>query len=426
MQRKISDFFMNKFPLDDEFATSKSLQTSPSESQPPPIVAADHAPLSSEDEPPPDQAQQSSFNGKFLAEDFQASREAMGKAPPPRREQDLPNDARQGHWPKFEDMITNDIAFDPSLRDMIDIDPNNRIDPDRDIEPTGAFELMQSSDHEDLVEVYGPNGKFIATLTIERAAVLRAAYFDPIRSSEKSHLDEHDFAQALAKLMLRYKDGHKDHGARTKMKIHWATPDVYMKALQQELSLDTERFASPLNFTPSMQHYFSLYASDSVFGANHNAFGCPWIGASQCNPEYEPEDMDKVVRWAIASANRSEEPCLTAFVLPWWENSSYFKWMAHPRVQTLARIPGKQFLFKKPDHWRTGETYAGHPKWDVHMFVVANDAGIQKFVRPRELQRWFTQASIEIGKKACKVVIPQPRHSDLRNLMSYLAGSHEP
>ena len=59
--------------------------------------------------------------------------------------------------------------------------------------------------------------------------------------------------------------------------------------------------------------------------------------------------MNKAVKWAIASAMASDSPSLTALVLPWWEDAAYFKWMIHPLVYTLVRIPAAQFKFKKPD-----------------------------------------------------------------------------
>ena len=65
---------------------------------------------------------------------------------------------------------------------------------------------------------------------------------------------------------IDYKEGHVDGAARTTLKNHWATPDEHMQALIKGLSLETERFASPLNFTPSMKHYFSLYEADACLG----------------------------------------------------------------------------------------------------------------------------------------------------------------
>ena len=98
-----------------------------------------------------------------------------------------------------------------------------------------------------------------------------------------------------------------------------------MHALAEGLSIDTERFASPLNCSAHLTKYFSRYDEDGAFGANVDAFSCRWVGASQCNPEYEPGDMNKAVKWAIASAMASDSPSLRAFILPWWEHTAYFQ-----------------------------------------------------------------------------------------------------
>ena len=60
-------------------------------------------------------------------------------------------------------------------------------------------------------------------------------------------------AERLAALLFRYQDGYKEQGKRTMLKNHWATPDAYLRAMQAGLGITIERFASPLNFTPSMQ-----------------------------------------------------------------------------------------------------------------------------------------------------------------------------
>ncbi len=105
------------------------------------------------------------------------------------------------------------------------------------------------------------------------------------------------------------------------------TPDRYMQAFRDSLSVTTERFASPLNFNPNMKCYFSMYAEDALFGANFDAYSIKWTGASQVNPEYEAVTMETAMRWA--SAEEAAEPVLTAFVLPWWDDkgSSYARWL---------------------------------------------------------------------------------------------------
>ncbi len=48
--------------------------------------------------------------------------------------------------------------------------------------------------------------------------------------------------------------------------------------------------------------------------------------------------MEKAMRWAILSAEEAAETVLTAFVLPWWEGSSYARWLSHQTVQAIATI----------------------------------------------------------------------------------------
>ena len=229
-----------------------------------------------------------------------------------RKDFDLNGMDRQGIWPALEHRMKRSLALRPDLAQYITIDPIHSINPDKDIKSTGSFELMRSAAHAHLLEVFAPNGTFVGCLTTARASVLQHAFSSQTNDERRSG----SFAMHLAALLVRYQDGFEADDARTKQKNHWATPDGYIKALQDGLSINTERFSSPLNFTPTMQHYYTLYKEDGVFGANHDAFSCAWVGASQCNPEYEHEDMDKAVRWALASAAQTETAALTAFVLP--------------------------------------------------------------------------------------------------------------
>ena len=91
-----------------------------------------------------------------------------------------------------------------------------------------------------------------------------------------------------------------------------------MKAIVDGLSITTERFASPLNFNVASDSYCSTYSEDRLFGAIHDAYSHKWQGSSQANPEHEAKDMEKALRWAIFSAQETDEPVLTTFVLPGW------------------------------------------------------------------------------------------------------------
>ena len=51
-----------------------------------------------------------------------------------------------------------------------------------------------------------------------------------------------------------------------------------MDALMQSLDIQCERFASPLNFNPTVKQDYSLHEQDIVFGANVEAYNTKWKG----------------------------------------------------------------------------------------------------------------------------------------------------
>ena len=195
-----------------------------------------------------------------------------------------------------------------------------------------------------------------------------------------------------------------------------------MKAIVDGLSITTERFASPLNFNVASNSYCSMYSEDRLFGATHDAYSHNWQGSSQASPEYEAKDMEKALRWAIFSAQETDEPVLTAFVLPDWAGTAYLRWMSHPLVQEITTIKKTQFRFKDPRHWATGKEFSSHAKWDIKFLIVANTTGLQRFVKQETLQAAFVHASALLQH-------PQPRIRQLRNAVtaaSSLQGLYPP
>ena len=193
-----------------------------------------------------------------------------------------------------------------------------------------------------------------------------------------------------------------------------------MKALQEGLSLKLERFASPLNHSEHLEAYFSRYEEDGIFGANVDAFSCRWAGPSQCNLEYESDAMDLAVRWALASATETKEPSLTAFMLPQWDMDAYRQYMNSPLVHLLLRVPEKHFRFKKPEFWRAdGGDYASHPGWDVDIFIVSNEAGLQ-YVKPDLLISRLREASLAVAGHALTTNLPQKSYSSYTPYQPFL------
>ena len=152
----------------------------------------------------------------------------------------------------------------------------------------------------ELACIYTPQGRCMGQISVP---CLDKLYKDYCHTKTHSpalweKLQPQDFATEVYRLMIRYKEGyqHSKTSSRTiKLKNHWATPAPVMCVLREHLGISMERFASPLNHSPHIPHYCSMYEDDQVFGARHDAYGWKWQGISEANPEYEDEEMEKAV-----------------------------------------------------------------------------------------------------------------------------------
>ncbi|DBB13160.1 TPA: hypothetical protein ACH3X3_004914 [Trebouxia sp. C0006] len=157
-----------------------------------------------------------------------------------------------------------------------------------------------------------------------------------------------------------------------------------------------------------------MYAEDALFGANFDAYSVKWTGASQVNPAYKAVAMEKAMRWAFLSAEEATEPVLTNVVLPWWDDkgSSYARWLSHQTVQAIATIHRSKFRSNAPRHWADEQDQWYTPKRNVHFLIVANEGGLQHFVKQDKLNQGFACAS-QLGNpsqrpKQLKMTIQQP------------------
>ncbi len=275
-----------------------------------------------------------------------------------RPDQSKSNMDKQGFQMPIHDKETSAFLHEPSLARLVTIEPNDTVNPDQDIKP--MFECVISTSwkcqciKETVASVYNPSGKLCGSITMHRLRIL----YDAFRHSQLHQPDTHkeyghlDFPTAIARLLNRYTNKASDGSKKSKLANQCTTPDRYMQAFRDGLSVTTERFASPLNFNPNMTCYFSMYAEDALFGANFDAYSVKWTGASQLNPEYEAVAIIKAMRWAILSAQEATEPLLTTFVLPWWDDkgSSYARWLSHQTVQAMATTDRNKFRFNAPRH----------------------------------------------------------------------------
>ena len=99
---------------------------------------------------------------------------------------------------------------------------------------------------ETMANVYNPSGKLYGSITMHRLRILFSAFIhshlhQPDTHKQYGHLD---FPTAIARLLNRYTNKASDGCKNSKLANQCTTPDRYMHAFKDGLSVTTERFAS--------------------------------------------------------------------------------------------------------------------------------------------------------------------------------------
>ena len=203
---------------------------------------------------------------------FKPSLQEPSPAIPARRDADLTDDRQiQGNWIDSSHRCAHPILQEPRLRDLIKLDPMTRVNPDKDVQPTGQFEIYNASGT--MSAIYSPEGAFLGSMRKKRIETLAQAY--------RHELD--DFPQAIAKLITRYKGGSKSGTHTVAYKNCYTAPPSLTTALISALGATTELFATPFDFNPKMKHYSVPFAEDGEFGAHPDAFSFIWQGSCYCH-----------------------------------------------------------------------------------------------------------------------------------------------
>ena len=203
--------------------------------------------------------------------------------------------------PRFQSSIP------PEIRNRIHFH-YNPCNPDTDITPPGKYHLQtlnktdnNTGESTQIMGCYNPEGRLIGTLHMDRIQKLYNQYQNSPISKEGT-----TFEEQIVKLILRY---HKDYkpkkGQGSKFDNHWTIPPALAKLGQLGLSITIERFSSPLN--NFFQHFYTIHPEDRYFNAKTDAFAHKYEGASENNPEYEPDMMEKDIRYALI-ASEQEAP----------------------------------------------------------------------------------------------------------------------
>ena len=140
----------------------------------------------------------------------------------------------------------------------------------------------------------------------------------------------------------------------------------------------------------------------------------------ELNPEYEPGDLKKALKWATVSAQSTYEHFLALWVYPVWKKTAYQRLLESPPspfFHHIIRVPQSFFDFQTPDHWKGGEsTYAHeHAKWEVVFFVIMNKAGAERALNGKE-DKVYCPTRRGPHSRPIRAIRPQAHHTPSRNL----------
>jgi hypothetical protein len=159
---------------------------------------------------------------------------------------------------------------------------------------------------------YDIYGKCTGMLFLERLNILLHAYNQSKRIGLHSTTQPpvQDAATEIVGLLQRYKlqmSSLNNIGKKARDSNTYSTPRHNMTSLQNWALITKQKFASPLDFDPSYQAYWSENTRDTVFGASTNAFDTKFTGFSFCHPTYCDYLLHSLVGHALQSTNSSQE-----------------------------------------------------------------------------------------------------------------------
>ena len=289
-------------------------------------------------------------------------------------------------------------AYDTALKTYlhIDLDP---INPDFDISPPGiaalqceripdcyAKELQEGGQPESLRTLaFESDGKFVASIGLPCMAQLQRRH---------AQLSDASLSEDVVALLKRYKHGNESGKYTVHLSGHWQLSPVLNDLLRAALPIAHERFAFPLDVQPDTQAYWTPFAADRVFGADHDCFSTAWRGCSQADPPRQEDMMDTTVRWAMASALTTQDPVLTIMNLSLQPRSACTKWLGHPLVHVMlkiqpwhnanwcaSRVPADFWLEDESAYKARSQSISGA----MLVILIANRQGAQEYLSSARL-----------------------------------------
>ena len=222
-------------------------------------------------------------------------------------------------------------------------------------------------------------------MTPERMNILHMAYQKASQNGMHTHIfpSPTSVASELRALITR----HDQLKSKFNSKIvtdsfSRSLPDRVHAALQKWALVTQEKMASPLDFHPGYQNFWSAHPRDAVFGAHHDCLTSKFSGFSVCHPIYDEHSMTRTLRHAIYSAIHNSDATATFMFLPSWRgpiNTNPYSnlLMENPKICCkIGTFPRALLTYNQPSSWISQEIPLPDHSWNLELIAVWNTAAL--------------------------------------------------
>ena len=174
----------------------------------------------------------------ILAIDCAEAQQAAPRPWPASKDLFLTNLDRQSFFEQDNGPQDDLLATEPHLRPHIRIETGQTINPDLDILPTGDFTIAPAHTPSTamgthpLFVIHDPDGHALSTISEDRLCLLHAEFCK--HHGSHASPQPRNFAQALAELLHRYKDGNTSRDHTISLKVTGQCLTLWSRQLQRD------------------------------------------------------------------------------------------------------------------------------------------------------------------------------------------------
>jgi hypothetical protein len=191
--------------------------------------------------------------------------------------------------------------------------------------------------------------------------------------------EEQAFLDAVFCLLARYQTI-QGHGFQA------AVAEAAFGVLHEDLGVDLEVFASPLNSTYAW-HCSAFPDTDACFGSLGSFFDLhPREGSFEANPPFVLDVMSAMVSHINSLFTASTGPLSFVVVVPKWDQAAYYTSLSSsPRLQLKMVIVKEEHGFCDGASFQRQDRFRDSP-YDTVVFLLQNQAGAKKWPASTEIE----------------------------------------